>query len=96
MAGQSSIEVVALRKHLRSPKLLNSAIAFRAALSEVCLRDKMKARRLKSDSTYERVQAVPGEEEFDSQAHFASHTVAVNSVQIISVHKPILQISDHS
>ncbi|HYY57115.1 MAG TPA: hypothetical protein VE842_07250, partial [Pyrinomonadaceae bacterium] len=36
------------------------------------LRDNVKARVLRPDGTYERVEAAPGEERFDSQMHFES------------------------
>jgi polyphosphate kinase len=60
------VEVVApihdqqLKKHLKEVVLA------------AYLRDNVKARVLQPDGTYERAQAAPGEERFDSQRHFES------------------------
>jgi polyphosphate kinase len=45
---------------------------------ETYLRDNMKARILKEDGTYERIQPAEGEEAFDSQSYFAGRVSAAS------------------
>jgi polyphosphate kinase len=50
-----------LRKHLKEEVL------------DVCLKDNVKARRLLTDGSYERIRAAKGDEAVDSQGHFISY-----------------------